>query len=290
MLPGPDGLTDERTEMVVRTIARIAAQWNTPGAVEKILPFTADLTEGILRELFEPWGRLGDSKTYARDVLGKIDYSRTVVNLPRGQCIWRCIEHLAHLRTITVLILRDDMFNLHPVANLPRLRRLTLQGNSTVSLRPLTGSRSLRVLVLDQCATMSGAGPVDLSPLRELELRRLVISGLLTKIDMASLSGLRLNSFRLESPLRGSLLPADLHVRYLSIVAGARRVGFADVCGVRSLLLDWVPDSDDLVGIARLSELRRLVLFRVPPGTPPPSLSGVKVLIISSRGGKADAT
>ncbi|HEV2779967.1 MAG TPA: NACHT domain-containing protein [Actinophytocola sp.] len=271
LLPGPGGLTAWQSALVVRAAARIAAQWNPPGAVEKILQFTANPSTGVINELLEPWGRLGDYEKYARDVLSEIDFRRFTVDLQNG----RRIEHIGHLRTITNLVLRNDMRDLTPLADLPELRRLTLRDNMMTTLDPLTRSASLRVLVLDRCSSLADARPVDLSPLAGIPgLRRLVISGITSKVDLASLAGVRLDSLA----LRGSVaLPAGLHVRHLTLSSAARRMKLAGVHGIRSIILDWAPDDDELAMLAGLPDLRRLVLWRVPPNTPAPELPGVNV-------------
>jgi NACHT domain len=279
LLPGPNGLTAREAALVVRAAARIAARWNPPGAVEKILQFTANPISGVINELLEPWGRLGDYKAYARDVLSEIDFSRFTVDLQNG----RRIEHIGYLRTITTLVLRNDVLRLNPLADLPRLCRLTLRDNTMTSLQPLVGSRSLQVLTLDRCSSGASTRPVDLSPLRELRLCRLVVSGLTAKADLASLAGVRLISMRLSgAALHGSpVLPSELHVQHLCLT-GARRVGFAGVRGVRSIILGWVPDDTELATLARMPELRRLLLWGVPPGTPTPTLPGVIVMVVVS--------
>lgn len=275
LMPGPDGLADEQAELVVRAAARIAAQWNPPGAIEKILQFTARPTKGMFSQLLEPWGRLGDYEAYAREVLSEFDFGRFTVDLQNG----RRIEHLGFLRTIRNLLLRNDLSDLQPLAALPALHRLTLRDNTRVKLAKLAGVQTLRVVVLDRCSTMADTRPVDLSLLAVLPLRRLVVSGLTTKVDLAGLAEFRLDSLRIAVPLRGEpALPAGLHVRHLTLVGGGRRIGLAGVLGVRSIIVDWVPDQEDLAG---LTELRRLVLVRVPAGTPTPELPGVAVTVLT---------
>lgn len=275
LLPDPRSVDEEQAVLVVRAVARIAARWNPPGGVEKILQYiVAGFSSRMINELLEAWGRHGDYETYARDVLGEIDFSRFDVELQNG----RRIDHIRHLRTIRTLTLRNSVFDLSPLADLPDLRRLTLRDNDMTSLRPLAGARSLRVLVLDRCARNAGALPVDLSPLRELRLSRLVISGITTQADLARLAGVRLDSLRLESRPRGlERLPAGLHVRRLSLVAGARGIRFDEVSGIRSVILNWSPEADLPAMTAGLPDLRRLVLRRVPPDTPVPSLPGIRI-------------
>ncbi|GLZ39002.1 NACHT domain-containing protein [Actinokineospora sp. NBRC 105648] len=275
LLPGPCGLDDREAALVVRAAARIAAQWNPPGVLEKILQFTARPTSRILNELLEVWGRLGDYEGYARDVLSEIDFRRFRVGLPNG----RRIEHIGHLRTITMLALRENAA-LHPIADLPHLRNLTLRDNQRTVLAPLRTAPSLRVLVLDRCSAFLGNAPVDLAVLPDL--RRLVVSGLRTKVDLSGLAGKTLHSLRLTAgPLDNQSLPAGLHVRHLTIAAGARRVNFESVLGVRTLILDWPPDAEDLNRITALPDLRRLV---APAGELPlPELPGIEVLQLRIR-------
>jgi hypothetical protein len=280
LVPGPQDLTDADAALAVRAVARIAAQWNPPGALEKILQFTMNPTHGAITQLLEAWGRVGDYGTYAREVLSEIDFSSVTVDLQNG----RRIEHIGHLRTITTLILRNDVPSLGSLAGLTRLRRLTLRDNGMTSLQRLPNTESLRVLVLDRCSAMVRTRPVDLSPLRTRGLNRLVISGLMTKIDLASLAGVRLHSLRLSVRLaRSSALPPDLRVRHLSLVTGARVGGLGGLRGVRSIVMDWVPDDDELATLAELPGLRRLVLWRVAPGTAAPALPGVAVTVWSRR-------
>lgn len=280
LMPSPAGLTAAQAALVVRAAARIAARWNPPGAVEKILQFAVEPSSVVINELLEAWGRLGDYEAYARDVLGEIDFSRFTVHLQNGHRI----EHIAHLRTITDLTLHNNVMNLAPLADLPELRRLVLNGNAMTSLRPLARSRSLRVLVLNRCSSMAGNRPVDLSPLRDLPLRRLVISGLTTKVDLAGLAGAELGSLRLSgaaprSSATPTSLPDGLWVRHLSVPTQGRPIRFTGVTGIRSILLGWLPDDDQLAALAELPELRRLVLWQVPPGTPTPTLPGVRVSV-----------
>ncbi|HET9256078.1 MAG TPA: NACHT domain-containing protein [Pseudonocardiaceae bacterium] len=279
LLPGPDGLVGRQPELVVRAMARIAAQWNPPGVVEKILPFAADPAAGVLPQLLEAWGRPGDYEQYARDVLSEIDFSRFCVELQNR----RRIEHIGHLRTITNLVLRNDIPHLEPLAELPGLRRLTLRDNTMVNLRQVAGARSVRVVVLDRCLSLSGARPVDVSPLAGLGLRRLVAQGLTTttSIDLTSLAGFQLVSLRLAgSALNGyPILPTGLRVRHLCLTGGARQISLAGVRGVSSIILGWAPTGDELGELAGLPELRRLVLWRVPRGTPVPDLPGVAVTV-----------
>jgi Leucine-rich repeat (LRR) protein len=206
------------------------------------------------------------SSAYARDVLSEIDFSRFTVELQNG----RRIEHIGYLSTITNLVLRNDMRDLTPVADLPRLRRLTLRDNGFTTLGPLTRSASLRVLVLDRCSSMAEARPVDLAPLARMPgLRRLVVSGITSKVNLSSLAGVRLHSL----VLRGSAaLPPGLHVRHLILTSAAHRVKLAGVRGIRSIILDWAPDEDELAMLTALPDLRRLVLWQVSPNTLAPKL------------------
>lgn len=277
LLPGPDGLNARQAELVMRATARIAAQWNPPGVVEKLLPFTANPAAGVLTQLLEAWGRLGDYEEYARDVLSEIEFGRFSVELQN----WRRIEHIRHLQTITNLVLRNDIRDLGPLADLPYLRRLTLRDNTVTDLSGLAGGRSLQVVLLDRCSSFVGARPVDLSPLAELRLRRLVAGGLTTRVDLASLAGARLFSLYLSGgALHGSpVLPPGLRVAHLCLTGGARRIGLAGVRGLRSIILGWAPTNDELAELAGFPELRRLVLWRVPYGTPTPDLPGVDVVV-----------
>lgn len=124
---------------------------------------------------------------------------------------------------------------------------------------------------------------MDLSPLRETRLSRLVIEGITTRVDLAGLSGVRLDSLRLESRPRDlDRLPAGLRVRHLSLVSGARRIRFDEVEGVRSVVVDWSPEADLPAMTAALPDLRRLVLRQVPPGTSVPPLPGIRVTACGS--------
>ncbi|MFD8966409.1 NACHT domain-containing protein [Streptomyces sp. NPDC059568] len=276
LLPDPKDLPPERAALVVRAVARIAAQWNPPGAIDKILQFTAKPDNRSISELLETWGRFGDYEVYARDVLSEIDFSRFSVHLQNP----RRIERIGHLKTITDLLIRNDVPDLTPLAGLPVLRRLTLRDNGMTSLAQLENVRSLEVLILDRCSTRAATRPLDLSPLGRLRLRRLVVSGLTTPVDLTTLAGVELNSLRLSARPNGArTLPAELYVRHLSLVAGARGTGFAAVGGVRSVLLDWAPNDTELAALAGMRELRRLILWRVPGTTPVPALPGVAVTI-----------
>lgn len=284
LLPDPGSVNDEQAVLVVRAAARIAARWNPSGAVEKILQYLVAgfRSQGrMINELLEPWGRHGDYETYARDVLSEIDFSRFDVDLQNG----RRIDHIGHLQSIVALTLRNSVMDLSPLTTLPDLWRLTLRDNEMTSLHPLTGARSLRVLVLDRCARNAGALPVDLSPLGEMQLSRLVISGITTRVDLAGLSGVRLDSLCLASRPRGrERLPAGLHVRHLSLVSGARGIRFDEVGGVRSVVLDWSPEADLPALTAGLPDLRRLVLRQVPPDASVPELPGIRVTVCRAAG------
>jgi hypothetical protein len=128
---------------------------------------------------------------------------------------------------------------------------------------------------------LSTSDPVDLSPLGELELRRLVVTGLQTRVDLTSLAVARLFSLRLSGgALHGSpVLPPGLQVRHLTLTGGARRIGLAGVRGLRSVIMGWAPTDSELTELAGLPELRRLVLWRVPYGTPKSHLPGVDVTV-----------
>ncbi|AHH97866.1 hypothetical protein GCM10010174_29880 [Kutzneria viridogrisea] len=283
LMPGPKDLSPRQAALVVRAAARIAAQWNPPGALDKILQFTGDSSTGTISQLLEAWGRPGDYEAYARDVLSEIDFSRFTVDLQNG----RRIEHIGYLRTITTLVLRNNVFNLAPLAQLPRLRRLTLRDNTTTALAPLAAAESLRVVLLERCSSRSGVAPIDLSPLRRLGLHRLVVSGLTTKVHLDSLDGVELTSLRLSVRLPGSpRLPTDLRVRHLTLAAGGRRIGFAGLRSLHSVLLDWVPDEAELAALSALPRLRRLVLWQVPADTPTPMLPGVAVWVVRVSGGR----
>ncbi len=277
LLPGLDGLTAHQGALVVRAAARIAARWNPPGAVEKILQFTEHRAGEVLTQLLEPWGRHGDYEAYAREVLSEIDFSGVEIDLQN----WRRIEHIGYLRTITNLLLRNDIGDLGPLATLPQLHRLTLRGNTVTDLGPLATAPALRVVRLELCSSNADTRPVDLSPLGGLGLDELTISGFTTKVDLGSLAGAQLLSLDLSgSALRGSaVLPPGLHVEHLRLTAREGRTGLAGVAGLRSVTLSWAPTDDELAELARLPELRRLVLHQVPHGTPVPALPGVEVVV-----------
>lgn len=90
------------------------------------------------------------------------------------------------------------------------------------------------------------------------------ISGFPTKVRLASLAGLRLESLWLSGDaLRGEVgLPAGLQVRHLTLLAPTRgRVDFTAVRGVRSLILNRAAEQHELDA---LPELQRLIV--VPAG------------------------
>lgn len=102
-------------------------------------------------------------------------------------------------------------------------------------------------------------------------------------LDTPYLQRLTDAGFRLESRPRDSeRLPAGLHVRRLSLAAGARGIRFDEVDGVRSVIMDWSPDEDLTALAAKLPELRRLVLRHAPPGTTIPPLPGIRVSLCPS--------
>lgn len=286
LLPSPEDLTDQQAARVVRAAARIAAQWNPQGAVEKILQFTTTRASRVINEVLEPWGRLGDYERYAREVLREIDFGRLTVDLQSG----RRIEHIEYLHTITTLVVRNDLRDLTPLTRLPHLRRLTLRGNTRTDLRSLPASQSLRVLLLDRCSSMSDARPVDLSPLGRLHLRRLVVSGITTKVDLAGLADVELDSLHLSGgALRDRpVLPPGLQVRHLCLTGRRpRQISLTGVQGVHSIILGWLPDDNDMAMLAGLPQLRRLVLWDIPPHTPLPALPGVDVIVLRSTSRRA---
>ena len=188
LLPRPETLTSGKAALVVRTVAGIAATWDPPGAVEKILRFTATRSEEVLTQLIEAWGRYADYEYYARKVLTEVDFRGFLVDLQSD----RRVDHISHLKSITELRLRNNVFDLAPLTELPELWYLELKNNNFVDLSKLVGCETLRTLCLNQCSSGAGAVPIDLSPLRRLRLDELIIVGLLTKIDRSSLDGVRL--------------------------------------------------------------------------------------------------
>lgn len=183
LLPGPEALTSKEAALVVRTVARIADRWDPPGAVEKILRFTATRSEEVLTQLIEAWGRCADYEYYARTVLAEVDFRGFLVDLQSD----RRVAHVNHLTSITTLRVRNNVTDLTPLTELPELRYLELENNDFVDLGRLVGCEKLHTLRLDQCSSMAGAAPIDLSPLRQLRLDELIISGLLTRVDLRSL-------------------------------------------------------------------------------------------------------
>ncbi|HEY2762822.1 MAG TPA: hypothetical protein VGJ13_02215 [Pseudonocardiaceae bacterium] len=181
----PEALTSEVAALVVRTAAVIAARWDPPGAVEKILQFTTTQSEDVLTQLIEAWGRCADYESYARTVLAEVNSRAFPVDLQSGPRI----DHLNHLKSITELRLRNHVIDLAPLTELPELRYLELKNNDYVNLNKLVSCDTLRTLRLNQCSSVAGAMPIDLSPLLRLQLDELIISGLLTKVDLSSLEG-----------------------------------------------------------------------------------------------------
>lgn len=183
LLPGPEELTPEQAALVVRTVAGIATKWDPPGAVEKILRFTATRSEKVLTQLIEAWGRCADYEYYARTVLAEVDFRGFLVDLQSD----RRVDHIGHLTSITDLRLRNNVTNLAPLTELPELRYLAIENNDHVNLRKLVGCETLRTLRLDQCSSVASREPIDLSPLLRLRVDELIICGLLTKVDWSSL-------------------------------------------------------------------------------------------------------
>jgi hypothetical protein len=259
LLPGPDELAPEQHALVVRAAARIAARWNPPGSVDKLLQFTGPrAATGVYRQLLEPWGRLGDYEAYARDVLSELPFGGLTLDLQSGQRI----EHVPHVQTITSLVVRNDVLHLTPLGDLPRLRRLTLRGNTMTNLAGLAHSESLRVLRLEGCSARAASRPIDLAPLAGLGLRKLVISGLRSQVDLASLAGVRLVALALDrGALRHSTLPPDLHVEHLCLTSVPDRVDFSELRELHTLAIDWTPSAAERAALDRLPALRRLVVL-----------------------------
>lgn len=284
LLPGPDGLTDDELVLMVRTLARIAAESNPPGALEKILRLlrsagTRHVVRRMIEELLVVWGRRGGYETYAQQVLSQVPLGGVPVSLQNP----RRIEHIGYLNTITNLTVRDSSADLTPVVGLPNLRRLAVLRNINLHLAPLADSRTLRTLELHGCAALSGARPVDLSPIARMSLRRFVVAGHPANVDLADLPDVRLVSLRLSGGAFDNQpdLPAGLYVRHLTLhTRHSGRVRYAAVKGVRSLIIGWAPDEEDLAVLSAMDELRRLVLWLVPHGTLKPDLPGVDVLVV----------
>lgn len=53
--------------------------------------------------------------------------------------------------------------------------------------------------------------------------------------------------------------------------------------GLRTVVLDWSPEADLPTMTATLSDLRRLVLRQVPPGTSVPVLPGIRTTVCPAR-------
>jgi hypothetical protein len=182
LLPSPDAppagglaLSDDKAARVVRTIAVVAALWDADAALDKILPFTARRSAIIMAQLLEPWGRYGDYAAYARTVLAEINFRDVQVDLQGADRV----QHIGYIRTITDLVLRNDIGDLSPLTQLPELRRLRLERNSLVNLGSLVGCRALRTLHLSHCSSMAEARSIDLRPLAELQLDELILSRLI---------------------------------------------------------------------------------------------------------------
>jgi len=91
--------------------------------------------------------------------------------------------------------------------------------------------------------------------------------------------------------LRGSpVLPPGLRVRHLCLT-GRRpsQVSFTGVPEVRSVILSWLPNGNEMATLAELPQLHRLVLWQVTPHTPAPDLPGVEVTVVHSMSQQAAA-
>jgi hypothetical protein len=259
LLPGPEKLTADAAARVLRTVAVIAALWDPPGALEKILKFTATRSPMVMAQLIEPWGRYGDYEYYARTVLREVNFRGIPVNLQSDQRV----DHIGHLTSITDLRLHGNVRDISPLAELPELENLRLGHNEQVDLDPLARCPALRTLHLNQCSSVTGAQPVDFSPLGTLQLDELIISGLLSMVDIASLAGARLGNLRLE----GDGLRRELK-------ALPRRLD------VRSITLHGAPEDDVITALRAVSSLRHLGICGDPPDTDVPTLPGVEVEIV----------
>ncbi|MGH4017602.1 MAG: hypothetical protein ACRDSL_27515, partial [Pseudonocardiaceae bacterium] len=142
----------------------------------------------MLTQLIEAWGRCTDYEYYARTVLAEVDFRGFLVDLQSD----RRVDHIDHLKSITELRLRNNVADLTPLTEVPKLQYLELKDNGYVDLSKLVGCETLRTLRLNQCSSVAGTASIDLSPLRRLRLDELIISGLLTKVALPSLDGVRL--------------------------------------------------------------------------------------------------
>lgn len=260
LLPDADPLGEDEHLLVVRTLAGIAAGPKAANAVERIQRTLKGAPRGLAKrmvgELFNTWGRRGDYESYARDVLSELSFAKYPVSLQNP----RRIEHVDLLSTITNLTVREYSGGLAPVATLASLRRLRLVRHNQVRLDGLERAPALHTLDLHGCSTLFGTRGIDLAPLARTTVRRLKISGFPTKISLAGLAGLRLQSPWLGGDaLRGAVaLLAGRQVRHLTLLAPTRgRVDFTAMRGVRSLILSHTPAQHELDA---LPELQRLIV------------------------------
>lgn len=266
LLPGPEALSTEDAERVVRTLASLAARWNPPGALDKLLAFAARPTPGMLTELLIAWGRSDDYESFAARILSVIDYGGILVQLQNQ----RRVDHVEHLATITDLKIDHNVGDLRPLVRLPRLRRLTVYNNESTDLRPLAGI-GLRRLDLENCRAR-GSRPVDLTPLRELGLRRLSLSGLRGWYALDGLAGARIRTLTLASRVLDAVeaMP-PMSLTHLAVLGRSRPLPRLDaVDGPRTVTLDWVPDVATLRALADHG-VRDLLLWRVGPQEPVPA-------------------
>jgi hypothetical protein len=258
LLPGPEGLTEAQAAMVVHTAARIGGE----GAWAKIAPFTKLDHSMVIDELLYGWRLSDDPEEYARAVLAKVDFGDLRVPVRR----WERVVALKHFTQVTAVRCIGDITPLDPLADIPNLRILELRANGVVrDLRPLAASRTLVELELLICDWLR-----DLSPLADTTIRALVLH----RVDLAELDSLRgahLDRLRIQHrDLAGGLLvlPETLPLRELILDnQGTSRslTGIHRWPDLATVGLTGAPSADEVLTLAELPRLRRLVLSRVDP-------------------------
>jgi hypothetical protein len=268
LLPGPDELTGSNRDTAAAAVLRTLALVGGEEAWEKIRPFTTMHQSTVVDELLRGWRTFDFSEEYAAELLSRVDFGDRVLNVHR----WRILSPLRHLTTLRAvkligdLTLVSDRDGMHPLAALPRLRKLEIASNEIVrDLRPLADCIALRVLIITGYSALR-----DLSGLRDssvVELRLHTIGRTVHRFaDLGTLSGTRLRALSLRHPelARGlHSIPADLPLTELAIrnratersLLGIERFPLLEKLTVNGPLLP-----EEMAALRDLPQLRHLVL------------------------------
>lgn len=273
LLPGPDELTGPNRNAAAAAVLRTLALIGGEEAWEKIRPFTAMHQSTVVDELLRGWRTFDLSEQYAAELLSRVDFGNWVLDVHR----WSMLAALPHLKTLrTVKLVGDfslvsDREGLHPLAELPRLRKLEIASNEIVrDLRPLADCPALRILIISGYSALRDLSGLQGSSVEELHLQ--TIGRTVHRYPaLDTLTGNRLRILSLRHPeLAAGLhsIPADLPLTELIIrnhkedrsLHGIQRFPLLVKLTVNGVLLP-----DDAAALGELPQLRHLVVHDPHP-------------------------